>query len=180
VDFAWQNFAAVWLAWDRDSDVVYLTDALKSKEETPVMHAAAIKGRGPWIPCSWPHDGDQHDKSSGIALKELYRAQGVAMLAERAQFPDGTNAVEAGVLSILDRMQTGRLKVFSHLAEWFEEFRVYHRKDRRIHKANDHLLDATRYAVMSLRHARTGSHRSRSGGPPLMATGMDYDLFGQE
>jgi hypothetical protein len=81
-----------------------------------------------------------------------YRAQGVAMLAERAQFPDGTNAVEAGVLSILDRMRTGRLKVFSHLTEWFEEFRVYHRKDGRIHKANDHLL---------------------------VATGMDYDLFGQ-
>ena len=34
--------------------------------------------------------------------------------------------VEAlGVAQMLDRMQTGRLKVFSHLDPWFEEFRLY-------------------------------------------------------
>ncbi len=30
-------------------------------------------------------------------------------------------------MDMLDRMQTGRFKVFRHLNDWFEEFRLYHR-----------------------------------------------------
>ena len=39
---------------------------------------------------------------------------------------------------------TGRLKVFAHLADWFEEFRLYHRKDGLIVKERDDLISATR------------------------------------
>jgi hypothetical protein len=49
----------------------------------------------------------------------------------------------------------GRPKVFKHLLDWFEEFRLYHRRDGEVVKEGDDLLAATRYAVMSLRHART-------------------------
>ena len=38
---------------------------------------------------------------------------------------------------------------------WFEEFRLYHRKDGRVVKERDDLMSATRYAVMMLRHARS-------------------------
>jgi len=41
------------------------------------------------------------------------------------------------------------------LNEWFEEFRLYHRKDGRVHKEGDDLMSATRYAVMMLRYAET-------------------------
>jgi hypothetical protein len=44
--------------------------------------------------------------------------------------------------------------VFAHLAEWFEEFRLYHRKDGKIVKEADDLISATRYGVMTLRHAQ--------------------------
>jgi hypothetical protein len=50
-------------------------------------------------------------------------------------------------------MQLGKFKVFSHLAEWFEEFRMYHRKDGKIVKESDDLMAATRYAYMMRRHA---------------------------
>ncbi len=65
----------------------------------------------------------------------------------------GGNGVEAGLMEMLDRMQSGRFKVFKHLADWFEEFRMYHRKDGKIVKMDDDLLSATRYAVMMKRHA---------------------------
>ena len=42
-------------------------------------------------------------------------------------------------------MVTGRFKVFDHCSAWYEEFRQYHRKDGRIVKAHDDLLDATLY-----------------------------------
>lgn len=77
------------------------------------------------------------------------------MLPERATFEDGTNGVEAGIAEMLDRMQTGRLKVFAHLNDWWEEFRLYHRKDGLIAKENDDLMSATRYAMMMRRHSST-------------------------
>ncbi len=76
------------------------------------------------------------------------------MLGERATFPDGSNGVEAGIMELLDRMQTGRLKVFSTLTDWFEEFRMYHRKDGLVVKERDDLMSATRYGLMMLRKAK--------------------------
>jgi hypothetical protein len=40
------------------------------------------------------------------------------MLPEKATFMDGGNGVEAGVMDMLDRMQTGRWKVFSTCGGW--------------------------------------------------------------
>jgi hypothetical protein len=58
-------------------------------------------------------------------------------------------------MDMLNRMQSGRFKVFKHLNDWWEEFRLYHRKDGKVVKEGDDLMAATRYAVMSLRHAAT-------------------------
>jgi phage terminase large subunit-like protein len=163
LDFGWDHpTAAVWLAWDRDTDTVHVYDCYRVKEATPVIHAAAIRGKGAWIPVAWPHDGLQHDKGSGEALKEQYRKQGVNMLPNKATHPpekgepegSGGNGVEAGLMDMLDRMQTGRLKVAKHLHDWWEEFRLYHREDGKVVKEGDDLMSATRYALMMLRHAK--------------------------
>ena len=57
-------------------------------------------------------------------------------------------------MDMLTRMQTGRFKVFRHLHDWFEEFRLYHRRDGKVVKERDDLMSATRYAVMMLRSAK--------------------------
>ncbi len=160
LDFGWNHpTAAVKLAWDRDTDILYLTGAYRRKEATPVEHCATLKewGRIYW---AWPHDGLQHDKGSGVTLRATYETHGLHMLAKPAQFPDGGNGVEAGIQILLERMKTGRFKVFSHLEDWFDEFRFYHRKARpdgtvKIVKLRDDLLDATRYGLMCLRFADT-------------------------
>jgi phage terminase large subunit-like protein len=154
IDFGWDHpSAGARIAWDRDSDIAYVTACHRAREQTPVMFAAAVKPWGDWLPWAWPHDGLQHDKGSGEQLAKQYKDAGLAMLFERATFPDGTNGLEAGVMDMLDRMNTGRLRVFRHLAEWFEEFNLYHRKDGLIVKQNDDILSATRYALMMRRHA---------------------------
>jgi hypothetical protein len=155
VDFGWDHpFAAVNIAWDRDADCVYVTKTFRQKECTPIIQAAAVKPWGDWVPVSWPHDGYQHDKGSGDQLASQYRVQGLNMLPEHATHPEGGNGVEAGLMDMLDRMQTGRLKVFSGLNDWFEEFRLYHRLDGKIVKERDDLMSATRYAIMMLRFAK--------------------------
>ncbi len=154
IDFGWDHpTAAVKLAWDRDPDIIYITAAYKQREATPVIHAAALKPWGKTLPWAWPHDGFQHDKGSGMELRKQYEDQGLNMLPTHATFEDGGNGVEAGIMDMLDRMQTGRLKVFSHLAEWFGEFLLYHRKDGKVVKEFDDLMAATRYAIMMLRFA---------------------------
>lgn len=154
LDFGWDHpSAGARLAWDRDTDCLYVTACHRQREQTPTLFAATVKPWGLWLKWAWPHDGLQHDKGSGEQLAKQYAEQGLGMLHERATFDDGTNGLEAGVSEMLDRMQTGRLKVFSHLNDWFEEFRLYHRKDGLIVKQNDDLMSATRYAMMMRRFA---------------------------
>lgn len=169
--------AVVWMAWDRDNDVLYVTDCYRVKDQSIVIHAAGIKARGDWVPVAWPHDGLQRDKGSGEQLASQYKAQGLNMLKDRATFEDGSNGVEAGVAEMLSRMQTHRLRVFAHLEDWFEEFRLYHRKDGMIVKMTDDLLSATRYAMMMRRFAKTQSEaearmKMNRGNAPVLSFGV--------
>ena len=61
-----------------------------------------------------------------------------------------------------ERMRSGRLRVSADLEEWFEEFRLYHRKDGKIVKLKDDLLCATRYAIMMLRFAEQRQDKVRA------------------
>ena len=162
IDFGWDHpAAAVQAAWDRDADCWYVIKAHRAREQTPILFAPTVKAWGAWVPCAWPHDGLQHDKGSGKGLAQQYADTGLNMLREHATHaPDpgkpegsGGNGVEAGLMEMLDRMQTGRLKVFAGLDDWLQEFRLYHRKDGRVVKVRDDLMSATRYGLMMRRKA---------------------------
>lgn len=162
VDFGWDHdAAAAWLAWDRDSDTLYLYDVFKMREATPQVQAPSIRARGHWIPVAWPHDGLQHDKGSGIQLAEQYRAAGVSMLSDKATHApaigqkegEGGNGLEAGISEMLERMESGRWKVFKHLNDWLAEFKQYHRKNGLVVKKKDDAISASRYAMMMKRFA---------------------------
>jgi len=172
IDFGWDHpTAAANLAWDRDMDVVYVTATYKKSEATPAIHSISIKTWGAWKPIAWPHDGLQHDKGSGEQLATQYKAQGLNMLREKATHPDGGNGVEAGLMDMLDRMTSGRLKVFSTCGDFFQEFRLYHRKDGRVVKEFDDVISAVRYGLMMLRFAivkqAQAKVRGRSARAPL-------------
>lgn len=165
IDFGWTHpSAAVNLAWDREADVIYVTKCARRKEVTPLLFSAEIKPWGDWLPWAWPSDGLQSTSSNqGRPIAEQYRELGLNMHERQATHPpdadqeegQGGNGVDAGILEMLDRMQTGRFRVFSNLNDWFEEFRMYHRADGKIVKLDDDALDATRYAYMMRRHAVT-------------------------
>jgi len=161
--------AAAWLAWDRDADVIYVYDAYRKSGNSQMLplHAAAIKARGDWILCAWPHDGN-NETAAGPQLAKQYRDQGVNMREENAKFPEDPKApersrisVEAGVSEMLTRMITGRFKVFRHLGDWLEEYRQYHRDKGVIVKVYDDLISATRIAIMDLRYATTNERHER-------------------
>lgn len=154
LDFGWDHpFGATNCAWDKDADVFYVCKEYSAREQTPLVHSGAIKPWGDWVPCAWPHDGLQHDKGSGEELAHQYGGHGLKMLAERATFDDGGNGVEAGIFEMLDRMQTGRWKVFNTCGSWMAEYRLYHRKKGLIVKLKDDLISSSRYAYMMRRFA---------------------------
>lgn len=154
LDFGWDHPAAsTQLAHDPDRDCLYVISEYKAREQTPILHGAAVKAWGN-LPWAWPHDGLQHDKGSGEQLAIQYKKHGLDMLRERATFTDGSNGLEAGLFEMLDRMQTGRWKVFAHLSGWLDEFRLYHRKNGIVVKQFDDLISSSRYAMMMLRFAR--------------------------
>lgn len=189
MDFGWDHpTAVVWLAWDRDSDTVHLYDAYGAREQTPMVHSIAIKARGEWIPMAWPHDGLQHEKGTGDELKKQYLKYGVKMLAKQATHaPDttvgqkegeGGNSVELGITELNERILTGRFKVAKHLNDWFEEYRLYHRKDGKIVKLNDDFMDATRYGLMMLRHAKVQAVPQRKYAPGHQITDPTTGVLG--
>jgi hypothetical protein len=157
LDFGWTHpTAAVELVHDRDADVVYITKTHRLKEASPIIHAAALRSWGKELRFAWPRDGRRDTlEGGGIPLAEQFRDQGLNMLHEHAQFEDGSVSVEAGLMLMLQRMETGKLKVFSHLEDWLSEFRLYHREDGKVFKEFDDLMCATRYALMMLRFAQT-------------------------
>ena len=169
--------AGVDLAWDRDQDVIYVIDCYKKANETAPYHAAWLKRGDLPIPVAWPHDGMNREKAGGNTLAQAYRQHGAEMLPKSARYKKapgektdkgGPQPVEPIVDEMLERMQTGRFKVFCHLSEWFEEKRSYHRKDGKIVPKRDDIMKATQYALMMKRYAATktqllgGSQRSNT------------------
>lgn len=156
IDFGWDHpFAAARLAHDRDNDVVHVVGGYRQSETVPTIHAAAIKAWGGWQPVAWPHDGLAHDKGSGETLAAQYRASGLSMTPARATWPDGSSGFEAGILEMLERMQSGRLKIWTSAPQFFEEMRTYHRENGLVVKVRDDFISAVRYGLMMLRFAQT-------------------------
>lgn len=153
IDFGWTHpTAAVELAIDPDTDVIYVTKAYSRKEATPLEHAVALV---PWggYPWAWPMDGLQRDKQGGKTMKAAYSETRMRMMQVHATFPDGGNSVEAGNMQILQRMHSKRWRVFKSCMAYFDEMRMYHRKDGVIVKEHDDIMDAARYAYMMRRFA---------------------------
>ena len=158
--------AAVWYAWDRETDTVYLYDCYKKKNEFAPYHAAAIRNRGNWIPVAWPHDGLNREKGGGVKLHESYRQAGLdSMLGISARYDKkkgGGQEVEPIIYDMIERMKTGRFKVFSTCTAWLDEFRSYYRKDGKLKARGDDALKASFYALMMLRYAATQADVSGS------------------
>ena len=143
MDVGWNCTAVVWLAHDQETGVRYVYAIHKRGEAEPSVHADAVRSRGIWIPGRIDPASRGRSQRDGTVLIDDYVDQGLFLDV-------APNAVEAGLLEVWRLLSTGQLKVFKSCAAWLEEFRLY-RRDRkgRVVKQNDHLMDATRYAVVS-------------------------------
>ena len=147
-DPSWNRTAALWGAYDLNSDIIFLYGEYYGRHMQPRLHAEAIKTRGVWVPGTADPASRGGSQRDGKQILADYRAAGLKLSL-------ANNAVEAGLTACYDRMTTGRLKVFSTLANFRWEFNIYRRIVNKatgrsmIVKKADHLMDAMRYLVMS-------------------------------
>ena len=143
LDVGWNATAALWAAWDRENDIVYLYSCYKRGEAEPPVHVEAIKARGIWIPGVIDPASRGRSQADGKKLFDAYRDAGLKLLKSK-------NAVEAGIFMVWKRLSTGRMKVFKSCQQWFEEFRLYRRDEKgKVVKEFDHLMDDTKYICLS-------------------------------
>ena len=143
MDVGWNNTAALFGAWDRDNDIIYLYSEHKQGEAEPNIHAKAIKARGTWMKGTIDPAARGRSQIDGENLFVLYRKEGLKI------YP-ADNAVEAGIFEVWQRLTTGRLKIFKSCSGLLREFSLYHRDENgKIVKKHDHLLDAGRYLMLA-------------------------------
>lgn len=146
LDWGWNNPTAAVIGAVSPDDVLYLYAEYYQPERTIQAHAEALSGLGDVI---WYSD------PSAKAEAEQARRYGLHTRA-------ADNDVLAGISEVTARIRTGRLRVFRGLTNWLDEIAAYRwatkpgteeATDKPV-KDNDHVLDATRYMVMSLRKRR--------------------------
>lgn len=141
--------AAVWGAYDRQNETIYIYDEyFRAQAEAPV-HASALKKHGDWIPCEGDYAGVAISEEGRGKVVDVYRKLGVNI---RPAVKD----VESGIRTVETMLSQSKLRIFRTCTGLIQEYRMYNRDERgKIIKKNDHRLDALRYLVMGIKHAKT-------------------------
>jgi hypothetical protein len=153
MDPGWNCTAVTWFAWNIDAPfkdeagnmkypaVAY--DEYYRGQADPAVHAASIMRRGRWIPGVIDPAAQKARGNDGELLIDTYCNLGLKV-------SKADNTVVSGLIQTWNMLSTQQLQIFSTLTNWFKEVRLYRRDEKgNIIKKNDHLMDATRYNVMS-------------------------------
>ena len=142
MDVGWNRTAVVWGATNPDSNVTYLYSEYYRGQAEPIIHGEAIRARGE-MPGVIDPASRGRAQTDGQQLLGIYRRMGLDITPAQ-------NSVESGLYTVWQAMSSGKLRVFPSLKNWLNEFRLYRRDEKgKVVKENDHLMDATRYLMVS-------------------------------
>lgn len=143
MDVGWNRTAVAWFAQNPDTKVYYMYGEHYRGQAEPSVHAYAVKSRGDWIQGVIDPASRGRAQRDGSQLLQTYIDMGLKLST-------AFNGVESGIYEVWQMLSGGQLKVFRSCQNWIQEFRLYRRDDNgKIVKENDHLMDTTRYFVMS-------------------------------
>lgn len=145
------DIGCVWMAHDKDRDLVHLYDACLFQREVIAVIADALSARGRFIPVAWTHK----------ELADDLLGRGVNMLPESCD--DSDAAAEVASREVWARMRTYRFKVERALRPWADEFETYNRESQKVPRDSHPLMSATRYAVQMLPYARRSVPKRAKG-----------------
>lgn len=151
--------AAVHVKYDSEHDIVYVVGEWKKHINHLKEHAKGIWSLNPYCPVAFPRDGNNYSDFKGGAtvastLRDEYQ---VLLLPNPFMNPVGTdgkknNHLSPGFTEINSRLSDGRLKILADCTELINEFNnySYDSNGKPMKGSEDHLMDAFRYAVMTI------------------------------
>jgi len=147
----------VFIAHDKDNDTLYVYKEYSVSEKTAAQHAYSLKLMGcDWIPGVCDPAVNQGSQRDGEKLIDDYAKAGLYLRK-------GRYAKELAVDYVLERIRTGRFKVFNTCRKFMEEWRGYSRDEEgKIMKGRDHLMNALEFAILD--------------GLPLARTKRQYEM----
>ncbi len=134
---------AVWLAHDKDTDVIELYDACSFRSEPLAVMAEGLVARGRWIPIAWHKD----DK----AFADKFLDRGCNILPEPSESDEAMREVH--FREIVERRDTGRFLVVNRLKNWIDEA-TFLRTEGKIPMNGYPLMAATQHAYAQLEYAK--------------------------
>jgi hypothetical protein len=148
---------AVWLAHDKDADVVRVYDAYTFRRQPLAVLADGLIRRGKWVPIAWP-------KSASVLSKNLLD-RGCNMLHEPSD--ESIEASDVLTREIVERMNSGRFHAVKHLQSWVDEAQSFARAEGRVPLEGRPLIAATCHAYAQLEYARCQSSNRKTNYRPV-------------
>lgn len=144
LDVGWNRTAGTFIAWDPDNDIIYVYQEHYQGKVEPSDHVKGITAHaGDWMWGAIDPAAAGSNQRDGRSLMNEYLELGLLLVK-------ADNSVETGIARLWNRFVSGKLKIFSNCTNLLRELGLYKRNDKgRIVKANDHAVDALRYAVMT-------------------------------
>ena len=143
MDIRWNQAAALWGALDPATDILYLYSEHSQGQAQPAVHAQGILSRGSWIPGVIDVVPIGTSESDRWRLLKIYQDFGLDLRVAE-------NSEQSGIHEVLQRMSSGRLKVFGTLANFFLEYRLYRRDAQgQVVKQNDLSMNCLRCLCVS-------------------------------
>lgn len=149
--------AGIMLAWDKENDIVYITDEFKHNVHTEDEMARAIWGLDSNIPVAWPDDAGRKGFKGQGTVQTLLSDLGVNMLPKWFENPPDMRqkshkALQPGFAHINSRLYSGKMKISTNCVMLLKEMANYQYKDEAGVEVTGvhHTCDAMRYAVLSV------------------------------
>ena len=141
-DVGIKNTAAIWVAYDENSETYYVYDEYYSHDQLPPLHASALKSKGNWIHGVMDPYAGVNRSGEGKRFIDIYQQEGLLVhLVER-------NLIESGIEALKTLFINHRVKIFKHCEKLVGQMNIWHRNERgKIADTPDDLIDAFRYAI---------------------------------
>jgi predicted phage terminase large subunit-like protein len=143
MDIRWNEAAALWGALDPGSDILYLYSEHSQGQAPPAVQAQGILSRGGWIPGVIDVVSIGTSEGDRWRLLKIYRDLKLDLRVAE-------NSEQSGIYEVIQRMSSGRLKVFRTLTSFSQEYRLYRRDAQgEVVKQNDLLMNCLRCLCVS-------------------------------
>jgi predicted phage terminase large subunit-like protein len=153
--------AAVWGAYDKSQDVVYIYGEYRVPKMALAVHLEAIRDRGDWIPGLFDMTGRGRTKQQGLHIADqMVKSMRNLFTLEVEE--------EQAVEEMRNRLTGARLRVFETNAAWFGEYRRWEMDEEgdAIEGRRDHLMRATALLCLHVKDIAVSENVASMETPP--------------